>query len=154
MMEQFGNMRNCWEGENQSHVKNVKREISTMKHNEKYLNTILTKILRTDILASFNKNNPFSKAKKYSRTSHVRIYNKGLKRSKVEDVFSQEDIVSGVVNTKGHSWSVLKNHVSEELVSTPSFLMTIREVGNVTSGIQKLCHNHIIQVCTRAERNN
>jgi hypothetical protein len=31
----------------------------------------------------------------YSRTSHVRIYNKGLKHSKVEDVFSQEDIVSG-----------------------------------------------------------
>jgi hypothetical protein len=37
MMEQFGNMRNCWEGENESYIQNVKREISTMKHNEKYL---------------------------------------------------------------------------------------------------------------------
>ena len=73
-----------------------------MKHNEKYLKTILTKILRTDVLASFNKDNPFSNAKKYSRTSHVRIYNKGLKHSTVEDVFSQEDIVSGVINMKGH----------------------------------------------------
>jgi hypothetical protein len=44
-----------------------------MKHNEKYLKTILTKILRTDVLASFNKDNPFSKAKQYSRTSHVRF---------------------------------------------------------------------------------
>ena len=73
-----------------------------MKHNKKYLKTILTKILRTDVLASFNKDNPFSKIKKYSRTSHVRIYNKGLKHSTVEDVFSQEDIVSGVINMKGH----------------------------------------------------
>ena len=73
-----------------------------MKHNEKYLITILTKILRTDFLVSFNKDNPFSNAKKYSRTSHVRIYNKGLKHSTVEVVFSQEDIFSGVINMKGH----------------------------------------------------
>ena len=102
MIEQSGNMRICWEGENESYIQNVKREISTMKHSEKYLKTILTKILRTDVLASFNNDNPFSKAKKYSRTSHVRIYNKGLKHSMVEDVFSQEDIVSGVINMKGH----------------------------------------------------
>ena len=33
---------------------------STTKHNEKYLKTVLTKILRTDVLDSFNKDNPFS----------------------------------------------------------------------------------------------
>ena len=43
MIEQSGNMRNCWEGENEGYIQNVKREISTMKHNEKYLKTILTK---------------------------------------------------------------------------------------------------------------
>ena len=53
-------------------------------------------------MASFNKDNPFSNAKKYSRTSHVRIYNKGLKHSMVEDVFSHADIVSGVINMKRH----------------------------------------------------
>ncbi len=37
MIEQSGTMRNCWEGENESYIQNVKREISTMKHNEKYL---------------------------------------------------------------------------------------------------------------------
>ena len=58
--------------------------------------------MRTDVLASFNKDNPFSKAKKYSRTSHVRIYKHGLKHSTVEDVFSEEDIFSGVINKKGH----------------------------------------------------
>lgn len=72
-----------------------------MKHNKKYLKTIWTKILRTDILASFNIDNP-SKAKKDSKTSHVRIYNKGLKHSTVENVFSQDDIVSGVINMIGH----------------------------------------------------
>jgi hypothetical protein len=30
------------------------------------------------------------------------IYNKGLKHSTVEDVFSEEDIFSGVINKKGH----------------------------------------------------
>ena len=102
MIEQSGHMRSCWEGENQSYIQNIKREISTMKHTEQYLKTILTKMLTTNVLAFFNKDNPFSNAKKYSRTSHVRIYNKGLKHSTVEDVFSQEDIVSGVINMKGH----------------------------------------------------
>jgi len=103
MIEQSGNMRNCWEGENESYIQNVKREISTMKHNEKYLKTILTKILRTDVLASFNKDNPFSKATKYWRTSHVKIYSKGLKYASIEDVFLKEDIVSGVIHKTGNS---------------------------------------------------
>lgn len=102
MIEQSGSLRHCWEGENESYIQNVKREISTMKHNENYLKTILIKILKTEILDYFNKDNPFSKAKKYSRTSHVRIYNKGLKHSTVEDVFAQEDIVSGVIDKNGY----------------------------------------------------
>jgi hypothetical protein len=101
MIEQSGSLRNCWEGDNESYIQNVKREISTMKHNEHYLKTILTKMLRTEVLDYFNKDNPFSKAKKYSRTSHVRIYNKGLKHSSVDDVFAEEDIVSGVIDKEG-----------------------------------------------------
>ena len=54
-----------------------------MMHNETYLKTILTKTLRTSALASFNKDTPFSKTKKYSRTRHVQIYKKGLKHSMV-----------------------------------------------------------------------
>jgi hypothetical protein len=42
------------------------------------------------------------KAKKYSRTSYVRTYNKGLKHSTVEDVFAEEDIVSGMIDKKGN----------------------------------------------------
>ncbi len=38
MIEHSGNMRNFWEGENESYNQNVKIEISAMKHNEKYLN--------------------------------------------------------------------------------------------------------------------
>jgi len=44
----------------------------------------------------------FSNAKKYYRTSHVRIYNKELTYARVENVLSQKDIVSGVINMKGH----------------------------------------------------
>ncbi len=102
MIEQSGSLRHCWEGDNESYIQNIKREISTMKHNEHYLKTVLTKMLRTEVLDYLNTDNPFSKAKKYSRTSHVRIYNKGSKHSTVEDVFAQEDIVSGVIDKKGH----------------------------------------------------
>jgi len=79
MIEQSGSLRHCWEGDNESYIQNVKREISTMKHNEHYLKTVLTKMLRTEVLDYLNTDNPFSKSKKYSRTSHVKIYNKGSK---------------------------------------------------------------------------
>ena len=102
MIEESGPMRHCWEGENESYIQNFKREVSTMKHTEQYLKTILTKMLRTDVLDSFNRTNPFSRAKKYSRTSHVRIYNRGVKYARIEDVFSQEDIVSGVIDKNGN----------------------------------------------------
>ena len=59
-------------------------------------------MLRTDVSDSFNETNPFSRAKKYSRTSHVRIYSRGVKYACVEDVFSQEDIVSGVIDKNGN----------------------------------------------------
>ena len=90
-----------------------------MKHNEHYLKTVLTKMLRTEVLDYLNTDNPFSKAKKYSRTSHVRIYNKGLKHSTVEGVFAQEDIFSGVIDKKGIPWYALRNQGPEELVCIP-----------------------------------
>ncbi len=34
MIDESGSMRHCWEGENESYIQNVKREISTMKHTE------------------------------------------------------------------------------------------------------------------------
>ena len=95
-------MRNCFEGENESYIQNVKREISTMKHTEQYLQTILTKMLRTNVLNSFNENNPLAQTKKNARTSHVRIYKKGQKYAMAEDVLSHEDIVSGVISKAGN----------------------------------------------------
>ena len=65
-IEQSGTMRNCWKVKMRVAFKMSRgrvREISTMKHNEKYLKTILSKILRTDVLASFNKDNPLLQGK-------------------------------------------------------------------------------------------
>ncbi len=56
-----------------------------MKHTEQYVQTILTKMLRADDLNSFNEDNPISQTKKYSRTSHVRIYKKGQRYAMVKD---------------------------------------------------------------------
>ena len=69
-----------------------------MKHTEQYLQTILTKMLRRNVLNSLNKNNPIAQTKKNGRTSHVRIYKKGQRYAMVEDVFSDEDIVLGVIS--------------------------------------------------------
>ena len=88
MIEDSGSMRNCFEGENESYNQNIKREISSMKHTEQYLQTILTKMLRTNVLNSFNENNPIARTKETARTSHVRIYKKGQKYAMVEDDFS------------------------------------------------------------------
>jgi hypothetical protein len=63
MIKQSGSLRHCWEDENESYIQNVKREIFTMMHNEHYLKTILTKILKTEVLDYFSKYNPFTKAK-------------------------------------------------------------------------------------------
>ena len=102
MIEESGPMRNCFLHESESYIQNVKREISTMKHTEQYLQTILTKVLRTDVLKSFNENNPISQTKKYTRTSHVSIYKKGQMFAMVEDVFSNENIASGVISKAGN----------------------------------------------------
>ena len=69
MIEQSGSLRHCWEGDNESYIQNVKREISTMKHNEHYLKTILTIMLRTEVFDHSNTDNPFSKEKFFTDQS-------------------------------------------------------------------------------------
>ena len=73
-----------------------------MEHTEQSLQTILTKMLRMNALNSCNEKNPIAQTKKYARTSHVRIYKKGQKYAMAEDVFSHEDIISGVISKAGN----------------------------------------------------
>ena len=121
MIEESGSMRNCFEGENESYIQNIKREISTMKHTEQYLQTILTKMLRMNVLNSFNENNPMAQTKKYARTSHVRIYKKGQRYAMVEDVFSHEDIVSGVISKAGNLLVCFEESFGKGIMFTLSF---------------------------------
>ncbi len=102
---------------------------------------------------SFGKDNPFSKAKKYSRTSHVRIHNKGLKHFTVEDVFSQEDIVSGVIATKGHLLVCFEESRVKGIAVHPLIFDDIKGRLNVIYDIHRLNQNHIIQVFVRAGMN-
>ncbi len=123
MIEESGSMRNCFEDKNQSYIQNVKSEISTIEHPEQYHQTTLDKILRTDVSNSYE-NNSISQTKKYSMTSHVRIYKKGQKYTKKENVFSHEDIVSGVISKKDISWYVSKKQVAKGSKFILSFLVT------------------------------
>jgi len=69
------------------------------------------------------------------------------------DIISQEDLVSEVRNMKGHLFVCFEESCVRGTGVHPSFLMTTREAENVIFGIQKLYHNHIIQLFIRAERN-
>ena len=96
-----------------------------MKHTEQYLQTILTKMLRTDFLNSFNENNPISQVKTYCQTSHVRINKKGLKYDMVEDGFSHEDNVSLVISKEGNLLVCFKESCSKGICVHLLLLMTI-----------------------------
>ena len=76
MIRDNGSVRNCWEGENESYIQNIKREIIIMRHNETFLSTILRKLLETQVLSFHNKGNPFSETQQYARTGNMKIYKK------------------------------------------------------------------------------
>ena len=69
-------MRNCWEGENESYIQNIKREIIIMRHNKTFLSKILHKLLETQVLSLFNQDNPFSETQQYARIGNMKIYKK------------------------------------------------------------------------------
>ena len=124
-----------------------------MKHTEQYLQTILTKMLRMNVLNSFNENNPLAQTKKNARTSHERIYKRGQKYAKAEDVFSHEDIVSGVISKAGNLLVCFEESRDKGIKVYPLILVMKLGVGNLIFGTQKLYHKTSIPMCIWAERN-
>jgi len=45
MTKFFGSMRDIWEGENESYIQNVKRELTGVMHTVQFLCTLLNKML-------------------------------------------------------------------------------------------------------------
>ena len=76
MIRDNGSVRNCWEGENESYIQNIKREIIIMRHNETFLSTVLHKLLETQVLSLHNQDNPFYETQQYAITGNMNIFKK------------------------------------------------------------------------------
>ena len=86
-------------------------------------------------------------------TSHEWIYKKWQKYAIVEDVFSHEDIVSGVISKAGNLLVCFEESRGKGIKVYPLILVMKLGVGNLIFGTQKLYHKTSIPMCIRAERN-
>ena len=100
MIRDNGSMRNCWEGENESYIQNIKCEIIIMRHNETFLSTILRKLLETQVLSLFNQDNPFSETQQYARTGNMKIYKKRASFTDILKDFMRHNVVAGMIDVK------------------------------------------------------
>ena len=100
MIRDNGSVRNCWEGENESYIQNIKREIIIMRHNETFLSTILRKLLETQVLSLFNQDNPFSETQQYARTGNMKIYKKRASFTDILKDFKNQNVVAGMIDVK------------------------------------------------------
>ena len=73
-IDRYGSMRELWEGYMESYIQNVKCELTTMRHNYTFMQTILKKMLRASCLEEINEDNPFSQNKRYGRLLNCKVY--------------------------------------------------------------------------------
>ena len=73
-VEEFGSLRDLWEGYMESYFQVVKGELTSFRHDDDFMVTILTKILRTSFLAHMNQGNPYSETKEQARTLDFNVY--------------------------------------------------------------------------------
>ena len=100
MIRDNGSVRNCWEGENESYIQNIKREIIVMRHNDTFLSTILRKLLETQVLSLFNQDNPFFETQQYARTGNMKIYKKKPSFTDILKDFNSHNVVVGMIDVK------------------------------------------------------
>ena len=93
-IDRYGSMRELWEGLMEGYIQNVKRELSTLRHNDGFMKVILNKLLRTCYLENVNEGNPFSQRIQYSRTLNVTVY---ACTTSLHELLGSGDIISGVV---------------------------------------------------------
>ena len=62
-IDKYGSFRDLWECDCEGYIHYVKGEMNIMRHNDKFLQTILGKRLRSSYLNHLNEDNPFSERK-------------------------------------------------------------------------------------------
>ena len=97
MINYHGDMRDTWEGGDESYIQNIKRELTTMRHTDQFLVTILRKLLCTAVFSELNENNPHSNRKKYARTQNFKVY-RNSQYPNPQTILEKNDIVIGVID--------------------------------------------------------
>lgn len=90
----YGSMRDIWEGPREGYIQFVKAEITSMRHNDQFMQTILKKLVTTCILEYMNEGNQLSNAKQYARKLNFKVYSSSTNLS---EFFQGADMISGVV---------------------------------------------------------
>ena len=94
-IDDYGDMRSIWEGPQEGYIQHAKRELTSMRHDDRFMQTILTKLLKTSFLELLNEGNAFSQRKEYERALHVKVYPFTFLLQDMLD--NTEDILSGII---------------------------------------------------------
>ena len=100
-VRRFGSVRYVWEGEDEKFIKNLKREISTLRHDTSALKVILEKLLRTLVLDDLNKDNPLYKNELGSRLFDFKVYTPCDAFKDPVGMFDALDYIQGVIDDSG-----------------------------------------------------
>lgn len=90
----YGSMRDIWEGPREGYIQFLKAEITSMRHNDQFMQTVLKKLVTTCILEYMNEGNQLSNAKQYARKLNFKVYSS---TTKLKEFFQSADMISGVV---------------------------------------------------------
>ena len=97
-IQYFGSMRHLWEGLMEKYIQLVKRELKTMRHPDKFLKTVLRRLLCTSVFDLLNKDNPHCHQEKYSRTDSVVVYKESLNYPNFTSLFENKNVLIGVID--------------------------------------------------------
>ena len=101
MQDDSGELRKTYEAWDEKFIKKVKKEVTTMRHTDQFLVTVLGKLLCTDMLKLLNKDNPNSNQPHYQTTPDFKIYKYGKYPNPCK-VVEDNDIMAGVIDSKGN----------------------------------------------------
>ena len=99
----FGpSLREFWESIHEKYIQNIKGELKNMRHTNKFLATILRKVLRRMTLEKLIEDNPYYQKKQYARVDNFKIYKLENSDQEPSIVLTKNTAVSGIIDAQGN----------------------------------------------------
>lgn len=130
MIQYFGDAADSWEGDSESYIQNIKRQIDVLRHNTGFLKTVLSKLLRDHVFAIINEGNPHNHDG-YARTHNFRVYKSDEYTKNPSLVLEKEDVVVGVIDSSGKMMICVDNGGGGGI--------SLYEVMFDTNGVERYC---------------